>query len=158
MEHLKNIMEKLDDMKLSEKAMGDGDYLLLMEELKKAYDKHDVGKFVRVLKVSTSINVFWSDVDGSSGLNLDRGTWAHRSWSEGHEDEDNGSHLNSIEVELHKINNHHTLKIIENINEDVRGCINWEDNTITKCCYEKMKTNGFISTQYTTVIYMNDVE
>ena len=30
MEHLKTIMEKLDDMKLSDKVMNDGDYKILM--------------------------------------------------------------------------------------------------------------------------------
>ena len=159
MEHLKTIMEKLDDIKLSDKVINDGDYLILMEELKKAYDKHNVGKFVRVLRIYTRINVFWSDVDGNSNLNTDRLGWAHQSCEEGDDGDDcTATHLNRVEVELQKHETHHTLKIIENSDGDIRGTIDWENNTIKVDCYDKMKKNKIVSNPCDTIIYINDVE
>ena len=160
MEHLKTIMEKLDDMKLSEKVMDDGDYLILMEQLKQAYEKHNVGKFVRVLRVQTSLNVFWCDVDGMSNLNTDRIGWMHASgYDEVNDTPDSEvTHLNRVEVEIQNRQTYYTLKIIEDINADVRGSIDWENNTITKCSYDKMKQNKFVSNPNETIIYINDIE
>ena len=161
MEHLKTIMEKIDDMKLSDKAMDDGDYLLLMGELKKAYDMHNVGKFVRVLRINTSINVFWSDIVGNTNLCTERMGWAHTSG--GNEDDDPGTHdfhLDRVEVEMRKRNTHYTLKIIQNdegegYSSDV---IDWINNTIKTKFYDKIKTCKYISNPCDTIIYINDVE
>ena len=52
MEHLKTIMNKLDDMwGQGQQVMNDGDYKILMEELKSAYDKHNIGKFVNQIRL-----------------------------------------------------------------------------------------------------------
>tara|TARA_R110000737_G_C14201136_1_gene417320 strand:+ start:37 stop:519 length:483 start_codon:yes stop_codon:yes gene_type:complete len=160
MESLKTIMEKLDDMKLSDKVMNDGDYKILMDELKKAYDKHNLGKFVRVMRVSTCFNVFWEDTDGASSINSNRVSWAHRSWVEGNEDDDGASHLNKVEVELNNTDAYHTLKIIENTDGryEYTKSIDWEKNTIKVGCYEKMKITKFISNLGETIIYINDIE
>ena len=161
MEHLKTIMEKLDDLKLSEKVMDDGDYLILMDELKQAYEKHNVGKFVRIMRIQTSINVFWCDVDGNSNLNTDRIGWMHASSIERdneNDDEPEPTHLNRVEVELQKRQTHHTLKIIENSDGDARGTIDWENNTIKVDCYNKMKQNKVVNSPIETIIYINDVE
>tara|TARA_R110000824_G_scaffold1050_1_gene5819 strand:+ start:207 stop:692 length:486 start_codon:yes stop_codon:yes gene_type:complete len=161
MEHLKTIMEKLDDMKLSEKAMDDGDYLLLMGELKKAYDMHNVGKFVRVLRINTSINVFWSDVVGNTNLCTERMGWAHTSGrNEDDDEEDHAFHLDRVEVEMRKRNTHYTLKIIQNDEGegDASDVIDWINNTIKTRFYDKIKTCKYINNPVDTIIYINDVE
>ena len=165
MEHLKTIMEKLDDMKLSEKAMDDGDYLLLMGELKKAYDMHNVGKFVRVLRINTSINVFWSDVVGNTNLCTERMGWAHTSGAARNalsldDEEDDSFHLDRVEVEMRKRNTHYTLKIIQNDEGegDDSDVIDWVNNTIKTRFYDKIKTCKYINNPVDTIIYINDVE
>ena len=159
MEHLKTIMEKLDDMKLSEKVMNDGDYKILMDELKSAYDKKDLDKFVRVMKISSSINVFWSDTDGDSNLNSNRNAWSPRSCQEGDEDEGGVSDLKTVEVDLNTENTFHTLKIIEDPGE-YTSSIDWVKNTIKVGCYEKMKIVKYMLNrcENQTVIYLEDVE
>ena len=75
MEHLKLIMDKLELMNEEEK-LNNEEYVFLMEHIGKAYKKHNIGKFVRVIKISSHINVFWSDKDGDSNLNSKRkGCW-----------------------------------------------------------------------------------
>tara|TARA_R110000772_G_scaffold14132_1_gene41101 strand:+ start:534 stop:1007 length:474 start_codon:yes stop_codon:yes gene_type:complete len=157
MEHLKTIMEKLDDMKLSEKVMNDGDYKILMDELKSAYDKKDLDKFVRVMKISSSINVFWSDTDGDSNLNSNRNAWSHRSCQEGDEDEGGVSDLKTVEVDLNTENTFHTLKIIEDPGE-YTSSIDWVKNTIKVGCYEKMKIVKYMLNCQGAVVYLEDVE
>tara|TARA_R110000737_G_scaffold345572_1_gene374289 strand:+ start:520 stop:1002 length:483 start_codon:yes stop_codon:yes gene_type:complete len=160
MEHLKTIMEKLDDMKLSEKVMNDGDYKILMDELKSAYDKKDLDKFVRVMKISSSINVFWSDTDGESNLNSNRNAWSHRSCQEGDEDEGGVSDLKTVEVDLNTENTFHTLKIIEDPDgpREHTSSIDWVKNTIKVGCYEKMKIVKYMLNCNETVVYLEDVE
>ena len=77
MEHLKTIMEKIDDLKLSDKVMNDGDYKILMDNLKEAYDKHNVGKFVKVMEIKPKVGLYWK-TDYNSGFHTHI-LWAHDS-------------------------------------------------------------------------------
>ena len=165
MNNLKTIMEKLDDMKLSDKVMNDGDYKILMDNLKEAYDKKDIDKFVRVMKISSSINVFWSDTGGDSNLNSNRNGWAHHSTAgEAYNDagEEVKIYLDRVEVDLNTENTFHTLKIIEDPDgpREYTSSIDWEKNTIKVGCYEKMKIVKYMLNQCIneTVIYLEDVE
>tara|TARA_R100000541_G_scaffold59252_1_gene72508 strand:+ start:70 stop:552 length:483 start_codon:yes stop_codon:yes gene_type:complete len=160
MENLKVIMDKLDDLKLSDKVMNDGDYKILMDNLKEAYDKKDIDKFVRVMKISSHINVYWSDTDGESNLNSNRNGWSHRSWQEGDEDEGGSSHLNRVEVDLNTENTFHTLKIIEDPDgpRQHTSSIDWVKNTIKVGLYEKIKITKYYEGMNETVVYLEDVE
>ena len=160
MQNLKVIMDKLDDLKLSDKVMNDGDYKILMDNLKEAYDKKDIDKFVRVMKISSHINVYWSDTDGDSNLNSNRNGWSHRSWQEGDEDEGGSSHLNRVEVDLNTENTFHTLKIIEDPDgpRQHTSSIDWVKNTIKVGLYEKIKITKYYEGMNETVVYLEDVE
>ena len=138
------------------------EYVYLMEHIGKAYKKKDIDKFVRVMKISSHINVYWSDTEGESNLNCNRNGWMHRSWQEGDEDEGGSSHLNRVEVDLNTQNTFHTLKIIEDPDgpRDHTSNIDWVNNTIKVGCYEKIKITKYMLYECIneTVVYLEDVE
>ena len=164
MEHLKLIMEKLELMNEGEK-LNNEEYVYLMEHIGKAYKKKDIDKFVRVMKISSHINVYWSDTEGESNLNSNRNGWAHHS-THGEAYNDAGDevkiHLERIEVDLNTENTFHTLKIIEDPDgpREYTSSIDWEKNTIKVGCYEKMKIVKYMLNKCIneTVIYLEDVE
>ena len=164
MEHLKLIMEKLELMNEGER-LNNEEYVYLMEHIGKAYNKKDIDKFVRVMKISSHINVYWCDTEGESNLNSKRSDWTHKT-SEGEAYNDDGEevkiHLETVEVDLNTENTFHTLKIIEDPDgpREYTSSIDWEKNTIKVGCYEKMKITKYILNQCIneTIIYLEDVE
>ena len=160
MEHLKTIMEKLDDMKLSEKVMNDGDYKILMEELKSAYDLHKVGQFVRILKIEPKINLYWK-TKYDSGFHTHH-KWAHDSNCDsdcecGNCEGNFPLQQTEFSVELKKRT--HILKIVPDSDYNRGKRINFVEDTIEKTTYEKLKEDKIGGSEnHIMYVFMNDVE
>lgn len=158
MEHLKTIMEKLDDMKLSEKVMNDGDYKILMDELKSAYDLHNVGKFVKVMEVKPKVNLYWK-TKYNSGFHTHT-EWAHNTDSCEEQECDCGNcegnqplEQTELSVSLKK-----TIIILKIIEEDQFPLLNTKNNTISNDAYEKLKENKVDNWGGKTFVFIGDVE
>ena len=158
MEHLKTIMEKLDDMKLSEKVMNDGDYKILMDELKSAYDLHNVGKFVKVMEIKPKVNIYWK-TKYNSGFHTHT-EWAHNTDScEEPECEcgncEGNQPLEQTELSVSLTDTIYLLKIV--YNEDYPP-IDIKENTITNERYEKLKENKVDKWGAKMFVFIGDVE
>ena len=154
-------MVKIDEIKLADTNINDGDYKVLCDALKKTYDNFDTGKFVRVLKVKTRTVVYWSDIDGDSGITDTRGGWCHTSWREGDDDEERSSHLNKVEMRASIEETFYTLKIIEDPDgpRDFTPSYDWENNTIKVREYDRLKNQGPTKQDSGTsiIVFINDV-
>jgi len=156
MENLKNIMEKIDDLKLSDKVMNDGDYKILMDNLKEAYDKHNVGKFVKVMEIKPKVGLYWK-TEYNSGFHTHT-SWAHDTTCD-EECEcgrcEDSFPITQAELKVSLTDTIHILKIIE---EEEYPLLNIKNNTITNDAYEKLKGKKVDNWCNKWYVFISDVE
>tara|TARA_R110000765_G_C18610206_1_gene570308 strand:- start:103 stop:576 length:474 start_codon:yes stop_codon:yes gene_type:complete len=157
MEHLKNIMEKLDLMNEEEKFNNE-EYRFLMKEIKSAYDLQNVGKFVKVMEVKPKVNIYWK-TKYNSGFHTHT-EWAHN--TDSCEDEEcecgnceGNQPLEQTELSVGLKDTIHLLKIVYN---DDFPLINTKENTITNERYEKLKENKVDKWGDKMFVFIGDVE
>ena len=157
MNNLKTIMEKLDDMKLSDKVMNDGDYKILMDNLKEAYDKHNIGKFVKVMEIKPKTTLYWK-TKYNSGIHT-HNRWAHDSTCDENCECGNCEDtfpLTVAEYSVSMINTIYILKIIDC--EEDYPLLNIKDNTISNNAYEKLKEKKADNWGNKWYVFIGDVE
>ena len=157
MEHLKNIMEKLDLMNEEEKFNNE-EYRFLMKEIKSAYDLHNVGKFVKVMEVKPKVNIYWK-TKYNSGFHTHT-EWAHNTDSCEEEECECGNcegnqPLEQTELSVGLKDTIHLLKIVY---EDQFPILSTKNNTISNGAYEKLKENKVDNWGGKTFVFIGDVE
>ena len=127
----------------------------ILESSKKIYDEFNDHQYVRVLKITTKILVFWGDIDGESGISsIEHHGWAHRSDRE--PDMEDQNHLSRVEMTQRSVETYHILKVIDH-DQGEYPVINWEKNTIMVGAYEKLKITKVRHCCNEIVIFMNDL-
>ena len=156
MENLKNIMEKIDDMKLSDKVMNDGDYKILMDNLKEAYDKHNIGKFIKVMEIKPKVGLYWK-TKYNSGFHTHT-SWAHDTTCD-EECEcgrcEDSFPIEQTELEVSLTDTIHILKIID---KEEYPLLNTKNNTISNDAYEKLKEKKADNWGNKMFVFIGDVE
>ena len=152
MEELKLFTGLIEEIK---DQLDDGQYKGILECSKKIYDHCNDHKYVRVLKIQSSVLVFWADLEGESGIShVEHHGWAHRSDRE--PDMEDQNHLSRVEMKQRSVETYHILKVIDH-DQGEYPVINWEKNTIMMGAYEKLKITKFRHCCNEIVVFLNDL-
>ena len=157
MEHLKTIMNKLDDMwGQGEQVMNDGDYKILMEELKSAYDKHNIGKFVKVMEIKPDTTLYWK-TKYNSGIHTHT-SWAHDTSCDEECECGRCEDTFPITQAEYSVSLTHTIIILKIIDTEEYPLLNTKNNTISNDAYEKLKEKKADNWVGKMFVFIGDVE
>ena len=155
MEHLKLIMEKLELMNEEEK-LNNEEYVFLMEHIGKAYKKHNVGKFVKVMEIKPNATLYWK-TKYNSGIHTHT-SWAHNSDCD--EDCECGNCEDSFPITQaeYSVSMTDTIIILKIIEEEEYPILNTKNNTISNDAYEKLKEKKADNWGNKWFVFIEDVE
>jgi len=155
MEHLKLIMEKLELMNEEEK-LNNEEYVFLMEHIGKAYKKHNVGKFVKVMEIKPNATLYWK-TKYNSGIHTHT-SWAHDSTCDEECECGNCEDSFPITQAEYSVSMTDTIIILKIIEEEEYPLLNTKNNTISNDAYEKLKEKKADNWGNKWYIFIGDVE
>ena len=155
MEHLKLIMEKLELMNEEEK-LNNEEYVFLMEHIGKAYKKHNVGKFVRVMEIKPNATLYWK-TKYNSGIHTHT-SWAHDTSCDEECECGRCEDTFPITQAEYSVSMTDTIIILKIIEEEEYPILNTKNNTISNDAYEKLKEKKADNWGNKWYVFIGDVD